>query len=237
MLFLQQTEVSMHFSSVLELKSPLFSGISDKDFVKLLTCLEARRKHFQKNEIIFSAGDPIPDTGVLLNGFAQINYEDVFGNRSILGEIGPGELFGEAFSFTNADKLPVSVAARTESDVLLINSRRILHSCPSSCEFHQRLIENMVRILAMKNVSLNKKIRYLSMRSTREKLLAYLSDQASTAESRIFEIPFNRQELADFLCVDRSAMSSELGKLKKEGLLDFHRSKFKLLTARETSNS
>lgn len=212
------------------LNCPLFAQIKSDTLFQILYCLKAKVKPYIKNQNIFTVGDHITDTGILLTGQAQIIYEDIFGNRSILGALNPGELFGEAFSCTATSKLPVSVVALTDCDILFIDYQRILTTCPSSCAFHHQLIENMVQILANKNVLLNQKIRYLSKRTTREKLLCYLSDQAKAAESRNFTIPFQRQELADFLCVERSAMSSELGKLKKEGLIDFHRSHFCLLS-------
>lgn len=209
--------------------SPLFQGIGEKDLPKLLECLGASRKTFLKNAAVFSAGAPVEYTGVLLHGGAQVVYEDVFGNRSILGELKAGELFGEAFAFAGLEQLPVSVFTQKESEILFLDARRILRTCASPCGFHRLLVENMVRILAMKNVTLNNKIRYLSMRSTREKLLAYLSDQAVAAGGTTFTIPFDRQELADFLCVDRSAMCAQLSRLKQEGFLDYKRSQFRLL--------
>lgn len=209
-------------------RSPLFLGIGETDLPKLLECLGASCKTFPKNAAVFSAGDPAEYTGVLLRGSAQVVYEDAFGNRSILGALKAGGLFGEAFSFAGQERLPVSVFTQEESEILLFSTRSILQTCPAPCGFHRRLVENMVRILAQKNVTLNHKIRYLSMRSTREKLLAYLSDQAVAAGGRTFTIPFSRQELADFLCVERSAMSAQLSRLKQEGLLDYTRNRFRL---------
>ncbi len=122
--------------------------------------------------------------------------------------------------------MPFSVEAAADSDVLLIDVKRILTTCPTACRFHSRLIENLMAILARKNILLGAKIRHLSRRSTRDKLLSYLSEQAREAGSRSFTIPFNRQELADSLCVDRSAMSSELSKLKPRAVLDYEKNSF-----------
>lgn len=207
----------------------LFAGIAEEQIPMVLSCLNAAEKAYPQGAVIFGAGDPALRTGILLRGRAQVVNEDVFGNRSILGEIAPGELFGEAFACAGAARLSVSVIAQTGCAVLLIDFRKALAGCTGSCQFHHRLVENMVRILAEKNMMLNQKIRYLSKRTIREKLLAYLSDQSEAAGSRTFTIPFRRQELADFLCVDRSAMSAQLGLLRREGILDFDKATFRLL--------
>lgn len=203
-------------------KCPLFFGIEEKEFPELFSFLDSPVKSFARGSIFLPAGSPALSTGIVISGHAQIIYEDIFGNRSILGTLLPGDLFAEAFSMVGVSILPVSAYASTDCSILLIDSKRLLSPCP----FQEKLAKNMLQILAEKNVVLNQKIRYLSRRSTREKLLAYLSDQAKTQRSRHFFIPFQRQELADFLCVERSAMSAELGKLKKEGILDFRRSEF-----------
>ncbi len=210
-------------------ETPLFKNIKKEDAEKLLNCLNASYKNFLKNDIIFLAGETAFETGIIIEGSVQIVYEDIFGNRNILSILKQGDLFGEAFSLSETEKIPVSAVSAQNSKILFINSQKILKSCSDCCEFHHILIENTVRILALKNVMLNNKIRYLSMRSIREKLLSYLSDMSVISESKEFYIPFNRQQLADFLCVDRSALSYQLSILKKEGILDYKKNKFKLL--------
>lgn len=207
----------------------LFHEIAEEDLPRLLDCLGASRRVYQKNAVILSAGDPVTDIGVVLEGRVQVISDDILGNRSILGTVERGRLFAEAFCCAGIDRLPVSVVAQSGSEALFLNYRRILTSCPSSCGFHGRLIENMVRILARKNLLLNQKILHLSKRSTRDKLFSYLSAEAQRAGGGSFTIPFNRQELADYLCVDRSAMSAEIGKLRKEGILFAHRNEFRFL--------
>lgn len=207
---------------------PLFQGIGSKELESLLSCLSGRERKFEKNEIIFRAGDTPKYLGVVLEGNVRVFREDLLGNRTILGEFGQGDLFGETFTLARAESLPVSVTATQSSHVLLIEGLRITGTCPHCCGFHTRLVENMMAILARKNLMLSEKMEVLSKRSTRDKLLNYLSGQSQRAGSLTFAIPFNRQELADFLCVDRSAMSSELGKLQKEGILSCDRSSFTL---------
>lgn len=160
----------------------------------------------------------------------QLVNDDAFGNRNIIEVIGEGEMFGEAFSCAGEKRIPLSVETQTDSEILFLDYKRVISTCSSSCLFHSRLVENMVRILGRKNVLLTKKIRHLSKRSTREKLLSYLSEEAQKTGKNEFTIPFSRQELADYLCVERSAMSAEISKLRDEGVLTTTRSTFHLLT-------
>ena len=194
---------------------PLFSGISREDLSGMLQCLGARSVSYEKGRTVFLEGDPALWVGVVLTGEVQILREDLDGNRSILAAAGPGQLFGE-------------VIASADSRILQLACRRIIETCSQSCIFHSQLIHNLLKIVARKNLMLNQKIDFISRRTTREKLMAYLTAQAKAADSRIFSIPYNRQELADYLGVERSAMSAELGKLKKEGTIDFHRNHFTL---------
>lgn len=203
-------------------RSPLFIGIREEDLAKMLQCLNARIDAWQKDDILLLAGQPVSSVGIVLAGRVRIIKEDFAGNRTILAEIAPGNLFAEAFACARVNHLPVTVVSVTDGEVLWIDVRRVLHICPSACPFHTRLIENMLAVLASRNILLNQKIEHISKRSTREKLLSYLSDQADKQGSDEFDIPFNRQELADYLCVDRSAMSAELSRMQEEGILRFH---------------
>ena len=207
---------------------PLFSGISREDLSGMLQCLGARSVSYEKGRTVFLEGDPALWVGVVLTGEVQILREDLDGNRSILAAAGPGQLFGEVFACAQLDRLPVTVIASADSRILQLACRRIIETCSQSCIFHSQLIHNLLKIVARKNLMLNQKIDFISRRTTREKLMAYLTAQAKAADSRIFSIPYNRQELADYLGVERSAMSAELGKLKKEGTIDFHRNPFTL---------
>ena len=206
----------------------LFVGIEEKDLLSLLSCLAAKIVHFDKNRIVFRNGDAISSFGIVLSGQVQIYQEDYFGNRSILGNAGPGGLFGESFAFAEIKELPVSVITATESELMFIDCGRLASPCVNACSFHSRLIRNLLNIISGKNVALTQKIEFTSKRTTREKLLSYLSSEAQKAKNNSFEIPFSRQELADYLSVDRSAMSAELGKLRDEGVLNFQKSRFEL---------
>ena len=208
---------------------PLFHGIEETDLPSLLSCLTAKRSHFWKNQFVFMRGENTSQFGIVLSGQVQVYQEDYFGNKSIFANLSAGNLFGESFACAETKTLPVSVFTLTESDLLFVDCRRLAAPCAKACAFHSRLIHNMLHILAVKNIALTQKIEFTSKRSTREKLLAYLSFEAQNAQSNRFFIPFNRQELADYLFVERSAMSAELSKLRDDGLLQFHKNEFELL--------
>ncbi|MDL2281245.1 Crp/Fnr family transcriptional regulator [Selenomonadales bacterium OttesenSCG-928-I06] len=194
----------------------------------MLNCLNAQKRQYNRKQTIFMIGENVTSVGIVLTGNVHIIKEDIFGNRAILADSGEGDLFCESFSCSQTEKLPVTVVAATDSIVLMINYRRIITTCSSACEFHSRLVENMLGILAYKNIALNRKVDYLSKRTTRDKLIEFLSFHQEQANDNVFTIPFNRQELADYLCVDRSAMSNELSKMRDEGLIKFEKNKFEL---------
>ena len=207
----------------------LFDGIEDSDLPPLLSCLCAKSIHYEKGQTVFFSGESIERFGIVLSGQVQVVQDDYYGNRSILGKIDIGNLFGESFACAEIKALPVSVITTTESEILFIDCHRLAVPCAKACGFHGRLIQNMLRIVSQKNISLTQKIEFTSKRTTREKLMAYLSAEAKKTGSSSFNIPFNRQELADFLSVERSAMSAELSKLRDDGVLRFHKNQFDLL--------
>lgn len=209
-------------------KSPLFAGIAETDLSSLLNCLSARSASYAKDEYILSADNLIKDVGIVLSGSVNIIKEDFWGNRAILAKIHPGEMFGEAFAFANLQKLPVSVVTSEKSEILYVDFGKITNTCSSACLFHTQLIQNILKILAHKNIMLTQKLEHIVKRTTREKLLSYLSEQAIKHGTNSFSIPFNRQELADYLSVDRSAMSNELCKLRDEGVIKFSKNQFTL---------
>lgn len=208
---------------------PLFAGISPEELESMLACLGARRVGAGKEQPIFREGDPADFVGVVLEGAVRILREDFYGNRSVLGQVEPGGLFGEAFSCAGAKALPVSVVAAQPTEVLLLDVHRVLTLCSNSCTFHSHIVSNLVQVLANKNLGLNQKLDIASRRTTRDKLLTYLTARAKAACSAEFTIPFDRQALADYLGVERSAMSAELSKLQKEGVLETRKSWFHLL--------
>ncbi len=209
-------------------KTSLFRGTAEEELPTLLECLRPSYRDYAKSELVLRQGEDVSAVGLVLTGRVQIIEEDFWGNRNILADAMPGDLFAESYAFLPGELLRVSVIAQEPSRIMLVDSRRILEVCSSACRFHTRLVQNVLAESARKNLALTRKLSHMSKRTTREKLLSYLSSQSLAAGSETFEIPFNRQQLADYLCVDRSAMSNELGKMRDEGLLSFERSSFHL---------
>lgn len=210
-------------------KCPLFQKIEEKELSAMLNCLNARTLTLTKNETIFQEGNKATYVGLVLSGSVQIVQDDFYGNRSIIAVIRPPQLFAEAFACANVELMPVSVIAECPSEIMLIDCKRILSTCTNTCVFHQQLINNLLRIVASKNLLLQQKIEVMSQRTTRDKLMTYLMSQAKLRNSSEFTIPYDRQALADYLGVERSALSAEIGKLRKEGVLESTRSHFRLL--------
>lgn len=209
-------------------KSPLFSGISENELEPMLSCLSATKKSFKKNEFVLRSGDEIRAVGMVLSGSVLIVKEDFWGNRNIISSAKAGDIFAEVYACKPGAALGVSVIAEEATTVIFLDVRRILTTCTSACQFHARLIHNLLSSMAEKNLIINEKLTHMSQRTTREKLLSYLSAQAIRHGSPSFAISFNRQQLADYLSVDRSAMSNELCKMRDEGLLAFDKNSFTL---------
>lgn len=209
-------------------KTLLFDGLTNDEIISILPCLNAQQARYEKGHFIHHQGDTPTTVGIILQGSIQIIQEDFWGNRAILTQLEKTDLFGEAFCCAQIDRLPISIITISDCDVLLVDYQKVITSCTSSCLFHHRLISNMLKIIAQKNVGLMEKIQHLMRRGSREKILSYLSGEARRQQSNAFTIPFNRQELADYLSIDRSALSNELSKMRKEGIIDFERSYFVL---------
>lgn len=207
----------------------LFDGVKEGDLDAMLACLGAKQYRAPKGKTIFHEGDPARYVGIVLTGAIRIIKEDYYGNRSIVSQLEPGELFGESFACAGVPVLPVSAVAQQASEYLLIDCQRIITSCTHSCEFHSRVISNLLRMVAAKNLMFHQKLEIATKRTTREKLLAYLMNQAKIQGREEFEIPYDRQALADYLAVDRSGLSTEIGKLKREGRIFCKKNFFRLL--------
>ena len=210
-------------------RSELFANVDAESLKEMLGCLAPRIAEYAKGEVILASGECTADFAVVLSGSVLLVQDDYWGNRNILSALGSGELFAESFAARPDAPLIVSAIADAPTTVMFLGLRRVLTTCPTACPHHRRIIDNLLAALAAKNQRLNEKLTHISQRGTRQKLLSYLSAEAQKKGTPIFEIPFNRQQLADYLSVDRSALSAELSKLKAEGLLDYHRSTFKIL--------
>ena len=211
-------------------KSQLFSGVGEDDIEAMLNCLSAKLSTYKKGEYVLREGEYIDNIMILASGSLNIQKDDFWGNRNIINHISAGEMFGEAYVAPNSGPIMNDVIALEDSDVMFFDFRKILTVCSSTCKFHTTVVQNLFFAISEKNRQLVQKLGHMSKRTTREKLISYLSEEAKRNNSSTFTIPFNRQQLADFLCVDRSAMSNELCKMRDDGLLTFERSSFKLIS-------
>ena len=209
-------------------KVPLFENIEPDEIEVILSRLDVYVRKYNKDQYIRRSGDPADFIGIILEGEIQILQDDYYGNRSITATFGRGSLFAEAFACSGIMELPVDILACSNAEILFINKGRLLHTCNHSCTYHHSLISNLLGIVSRKNLVLNQKLQYSAHKTTREKLMAYLNVQAKQHHSLEFDIPFDRQALADYLGVERSAMSAEIGKLVKLGYIETRRSHFKL---------
>lgn len=210
-------------------RTQIFAGVGDDDIASMLLCLKAQLHHYKKGDYVLREGEHLSDIMILVDGRLHIQKDDYWGNRSILEQISMGEMFGEAYIAPESGPLLNDVVAAEDSVVIFFNAKQIIATCSSSCRFHTMVVQNLFFTISEKNRKIVRKLSHMSKRSIREKLISYLSEEATRQNSSSFVIPFNRQQLADFLFVDRSAMSNELSKMRREGLLEFERNCFKLL--------
>lgn len=208
---------------------PFFNGMRDEEILSILHCVQASMVTRPRGAYILRAGDTTEVMGLVLSGSVLILQEDLWGHRNILSKCTAGDFFGEPYAATSGAVLNVNAVAEDDCALLFLNVKRLLMSCPTACGHHQKLIRNLVSVLANRLLVFNDKITHVSKRSTREKLLSYLSSESVRQASLSFDIPFDRQQLADYLCVDRAAMSVELSKLQKEGILKTKRRHFELI--------
>lgn len=213
---------------IAETKSRIFEGIMPMDLETMLGCIGYHIGSYKKGEIIAFEAENIRHVGVVLTGAVDMVKEDLWGNRTMLMRMRKDELFGETFVCGAVNTSVVTFAVSEDAQILFLPFDRVMNSCTNTCVFHHQIIENMVRVIAMKNLELMRKVEVVSKKNLREKILAYLSLQAQLHESRYFEIPLGRIELADYLCADRSALTRELSKMRDEGLIDYDKNMFRV---------
>lgn len=216
-----------NFLSVIK-ASQLFFGISEIELNAMLSCLEARKESFSKDTFLLRVGERADSIGLVLSGSVLVIQEDIWGNRNILSKAGQGQTFAAAYACAAGSVLNVSVVAETDVTVMFMNVNRILNICPSACSYHSRIVRNLLGELAEKNLRFSEKLTHIVQRTTRAKLMSYLSAVAQSKCKYEFDIPFSRQQLADYLSVERSGLSLELSKMKRDGILDYHKNHFVL---------
>ena len=216
--------------------SPFFTGLTDNEILSILHCVKATAVSQKRDSYIFRAGDSTEVMGLVVSGCVLVMQEDLWGHRNILSKCHAGDFFGEPYAASSGAVLNISVVADEDCEIVFLNVQRLLITCSTACEHHQKLIRNLVGVLANKILILNDKITHVGKRTTRDKLLSYLSSVSIRQASLSFDIPFDRQQLADYLCIDRAAMSSEISKLQKEGLIKTNRNHFELTVCNDTDS-
>lgn len=209
-------------------KTNLFRGIAPSEVPVALKCLGAYERRFKKGTVIYKAGDVVHEIGLVLEGSVNIVANFFWGNSAIFGHIARGKIFGESNAALPNKELSCDIVAAENCNILFLNLNRVLAEVHCGCKFHSRIIQNIVRISAAKNLNLSSRMMHIAPKAIRDKLLAYLSEQALECGSNDFVIPFSRQQLADYLGVDRSALSNELSKMQRDGLLLFEKNHFVL---------
>ena len=204
----------------------LFQGIREHEIEAMLTCFSAEERTYGKDAYIYRAGDVTGRLGVVMEGAVNIIKDDVWGNRKIIENIGGGQIFGETYACLKGEPLMVDVQASEPSEVLFMDVNRILTTCSSSCDFHNRLIRSLMYVLAGKNLMLTKKMDIITPKSLRERVMVYLSQESVKQGSRAITVPFNRQQMADYLSVDRSALSAELSRMQRDGVISYEKNRF-----------
>ena len=217
-------------------RAALFRGMKEEELFGLLDCMGGALRRFPKGTAVLRAGDPATHLGVVLAGKVQVSRVRPDGQRLVLGEMGPGRLFAESYACAGAESLPVTVIAMADTAALLLDCRRLSAPCAAACGAHGTLIRNLLGVLAEKNLLLAGKLDHLSGRTIRERLLSYLEEEAARTGRTTVTVPFDRQALADYLCVDRSALSRTIGQLRREGVLEADRRKFRLQALPESVN-
>ena len=210
--------------------TPLFAGIAAEEIGSLLQCLQAQECTYRKGDVILPEGTVTENMGVVLSGMAIISCVDIWGNSSILGNVAPGAVFAEAYACIPEEPLLITVSAAEDTTVLFLNIGRILSTCTNACPFHTKLVHNLLTVCAHKSLQLSKKILHTSPKSIRGRLMSYFSECAKHSGCNTFLLPYDRQQLADYLGVERSAMCHELSKMQKDGLIAYERKRITLQT-------
>ena len=206
----------------------LFRGLEEAEITSLLDCLNATTRSFQKGEVILSEGNTTENIGIVLSGLAVISCNDIWGNTSILGHVAPGSVFAEVYACIPGEPMLVTVSAVEDTSVLFMNVGRILATCTNACPFHTKLVRNLLTVCAHRSLQLSQRIQHTSSKSIRGRLMSYFSECSKHAGSNSFLIPYNRQQLADYLNVDRSTMFNELSKMQRDGIIEYDKNRISL---------
>lgn len=209
--------------------TPLFRGMTVPDIEEMLRCLRAAERTYKKGAVILPEGTPTEHLGVVLSGRVIIEMGDVWGNNSVLSSVGAGGIFAEAYACVPGEPLMVNVTAAEDTEALLLNTGRVMNPCSNVCPYHMQLVRNLLTLCAEKNLQLSRRILHTAPKSIRKRLLSYFSECIKRTGSYSFDIPYNRQQLADYLSVERSALSNELSLMQRDGLIRYDKNHFVIM--------
>lgn len=209
------------------LQIDLFENVQNSEVLELLKCIGIKTKVFRKNAFILKAGSKIDYLAVILGGNAIMSKTDSFGKQTIIEELKMNDIFGHNIVCCGLDKSPIDVVAQNECEVLFLPFEKVVTPCEKLCPYHLQLIKNVMKMISKRNSLLNDKIDIIGQKTTRDKIMALLETYHNG--QKVFSIPYSREEMAKFLCVDRSAMSRELCRMRDEGILKFSKNHFEIL--------
>lgn len=209
------------------LQSPFFRNISADELDEMYLCRFIKERKYKKNAVIFSTGSIVHEIGTVLSGSVNIENTDPWGNKTILSNVSAGGIFAESYAFCG-EPLMVDAVAAEETGVLFFNAAALTNGSGTQNNWRSKMLVNLLENSMRKNLALSDRIFCTTPKTIRGRLLLFLSSCSKKAESSTFQIPFDRQQLADHLNLDRSALSKELGKMKRDGLIDFYKNTFKL---------
>lgn len=225
MLFFQHLEGKMEIFKELK-KNPIFKDFNDGQLSAILDCFSVEIKEFDKNQSIFQQNQPIEKIALILRGEANVEHIDIFDNQSIILNLKAGDFFGLEETYAERSIFLNSLIACEKSVVAFFDSNKFVFPCQNNCKHHQALLKKIINYISSRNLMLIDKIKHLSQKGIKEKVLSYLQSQSKMAQSPYFDIPFNKTELANYLSVERSALSTVLSRLKKEGVIDFEKKRY-----------
>lgn len=214
-------------------RTEVFKDANELECQAMMFCFKTKFKNYEKNQYIVSQGDDMEYVVLLLKGSCNVENVDTLGNISILTKMKRGDIYGLEATYAGDETYKDSLIATEKCTVLFLNKFKLTHPCTNHCKRHEQVIKNTTKMLADRSIELLEKLTHLSQKTTRDKLLSYLSMMSKKANSPYFEIPFNKTELANYLSVDRSAMSTELSKMRDEGIVDFDKKQYRLILKEE----
>ena len=209
----------------------LLKDLGEDGFARICECMHAKELHLRNKETFIVESDPPNRIGIVVTGAVRLTRQRLDGGRNVLETIQPNDTFGTTYVFRDASTMGISMSAVGDTTVILLEIEKITQPCHKVCAAHLQFVKNLLTVMSQKTFSLKQKLRILSQRTIRARLMLFLQIRAKRAKSNEFEIPFDRQALADFLCVDRSALSAELSKLRKERKVESVKNRFKLLAS------